>query len=94
MTRFFNALVVIVMVLLSLVGIGTGLFALLTFSFGSILLSLAAWFTLTLLYLLKHILEELTKLRHLQERQVRLRDKTMVNDPNAAPPIPRERVSA
>jgi hypothetical protein len=94
MTRFFNALVVIVMVALSLVGFCAGVFALPTLSFGSILLSLAAWTTLILIYLLKRILEELTKLRHLQERQVRFRDKTMADTANPAPPIPRERVSA
>jgi hypothetical protein len=94
MTRLSKGFVVLVMTLLFLAGLGSGLVALLSSSFGSALVGLASWSALTLLLLLTRILEELSRLRKFQERQVHRRDETNVDalDPHAL--TSRERVSA
>jgi hypothetical protein len=94
MTRLSKGFIALVMTLLFLTGLGSNLVAVLSFSFGSALVGLALWFALTLLLFLKNILEELSRLRKFQERQVFRRDETLPDAPNTHTLPARERVSA
>ena len=77
MTRLPTVLAHLLMLVLFSLALGSSGFTLLTFSFGSGLLSLALWLALALVFFLKRILEELLRLRHIQELQARWHDETM-----------------
>jgi hypothetical protein len=77
MTRLPTVFTNLLMLVLFLLALGSSGFALLTFSFGSGLLSLALWVALALVFFLKRILEELSRVRRLQEKQVRWHDEAM-----------------
>jgi hypothetical protein len=77
MTRLPTVLTNLLILVLFLFAFGSSGFALLTFSFGSGLLGLGLWLALALVFFLKRILEELTRIRCLHEKQVRWHDETM-----------------